>query len=166
MEILCLFINSLLPSCKICNRSLDNNLRAKTTWQEGMTQSVLCDLVSYQTFASSIWIRFLLSSVNVILQMHRLNASQMYIKMFQLVVICKASYQGNFNWLSVLFGEASNEIMAKIQEWTSCIIFRTNSIDLNHYTDYIQYVHLHVQLGLSHTNVVLTFLWHALCKKY
>ena len=49
MEILCVFNNSLLASRKICDRSSDNNLGAKTTWQKDVTQcAVYCHLVSYR----------------------------------------------------------------------------------------------------------------------
>ena len=59
MGILHVFNNSLLASCKICDRFPNNNLNAKTKWQKGATQAAISShLVSYKkydTFVRTIY---------------------------------------------------------------------------------------------------------------
>ena len=59
MTILCGLNNSLVASHKIGDRSLNNNLSAKTKWQKGLAQcAVFCRLVSYRKSASFVSIVF------------------------------------------------------------------------------------------------------------
>ena len=59
MGILCVYNNPLFASRQICDRSPDNNLSAKTKWQNGVTQgAVYSHLASYRKSSSFVLIMF------------------------------------------------------------------------------------------------------------
>ena len=60
MVMLCVLSNQLIVSRKIWDRSPDNNLSAKTKWQNGVTQgAVFFHLVSSRKSASIVKIVFI-----------------------------------------------------------------------------------------------------------
>ena len=88
MGILCVFINSLLASCKICNRSPDKKLSAKTKCQKGGTESTLsCHLLSYRKYASIVWTIFTDIKRNLILNFKWIWFTQMTQILFRLWVM-------------------------------------------------------------------------------